>query len=129
MELRLRLCLSDDSTQQMGVSLILLRIILIAMIVTIIAGVADGDCGRRKGYKLQELCECPYKHLSFLATLKGRVSVIGHPRCRARSSSRPPLISGNKGGRVSRITKIARGEGGVEGCEGSDVTSHIAAGA
>lgn len=39
------------------------------------------------------------------------------------------LISGNKGGRVSRSSKIAWGEGGVEGCEGSDVTSHIAAGA
>lgn len=40
-----------------------------------------------------------------------------------------PLISGNKGGRVSSGSKIACGEGGVEGCEGSDVTSHIAAGA
>lgn len=40
-----------------------------------------------------------------------------------------PLISGNKGGRVSWSSKIAWGEGGVEGCEGSDVTSHIAAGA
>lgn len=47
------------------------------------------------------------------------------PVARTRSSSRPPLISGNKGGRVSRRSKIARGEGGVEGCEGSDVTSHI----
>lgn len=56
MDLRLRPCLSDDSTQQMAVSLTLLIIIPIVMIVTIIARVADDErgCGRR--YKQQEPC-------------------------------------------------------------------------
>lgn len=58
MDLRLRLCLSDDSTQQMAVSLTLLIIIPIAMIVTIIARVADDDCRCRRAYKLQEPCAC-----------------------------------------------------------------------
>lgn len=56
MDLRLRPCLSDDSTKQMVVSLTLLIIIPIAMIVTIIAQVADDDCNCRRGYKLQEPC-------------------------------------------------------------------------
>ncbi len=37
-----------------------------------------------------------------------------------------PLISGNKGGRASNSSKIARGVGGVEGCRESDAMPHSA---
>lgn len=55
MDFRLSQCLSCDSTQQMVVRLTLL-IIVIAVIVTLIARVADDDCGCRRGHKLEELC-------------------------------------------------------------------------
>lgn len=71
MDLRRRPCLSDDSTQQMAVSLTLLIIIPIAMIVTIIARVADDERGCRRRYEQQE------------------------PRARAPVSVRAPEFLGN----------------------------------
>lgn len=116
----------------MVVSLTLLIIIPIVMIVTIITRVTDDDCGCRRGYKLQEPCAWVWVSVQ-------TPEFLGNPQRKSLSHRTSPLqgpvqqqtslISGNKGGRVSRSSKIAWGKGGVEGCEGSDVTSHIAAGA
>lgn len=85
-----------------------------------------------EGYKVQDPCAWVWVSVQtpeFLGnpqrkSLSHRTSLLQGP-----VQQQTPLISGNKGGRVSSSSKIAWGEGGVEGCEGSDVTSHIAAGA
>lgn len=76
--------------------------------------------GRGEGHGAEEVCLCVFlrKHLGVLATLRGKVPVIGLPCCRAHSPAADPLISGNKEGRVSSSSKIAPGVGGVEGCSG-----------
>lgn len=100
-------CRSVDSDQQMVVSLTL--VIIVAMTMTIIAPAADGDYSCRWGDEEEEvrLCVRPCKHLSVLATLRGRFPAIGHPCCRAHSLAADPLISGNKGGRACSSSKIA----------------------
>lgn len=119
---------SGDSTQQMVVSLTLVIIVMMAMMMTIIAPAAADDYSCRWGYEEEEmcLCVCPCKHLSFLATPRGRVPVVGHPCCRAHSPAADPLISGNKRGRACNSSKIARGVGGLEGCRESDAMLHSA---
>lgn len=114
---------------------------IIAAAAAATAAAADGNCrpsGRE--YGVEEMCLCTFlrKHLGVLATLRGKVPVIGHPCCRAHSPTADPLISGNKEGRVSNSSKIASGVGGVEGCSGgggkggggeawgADAASHIA---
>lgn len=105
--------------------------VAMAMMMTIIAAAAaataaeaDSNCrcgwGGGEEYGVEEMCLCVFlrKHLGVLATLRGKVPVIGHPCCRAHSPAADPLISGNKEGRVSNSSKIASGVGGVEGCSG-----------
>lgn len=127
-DLRPSQCCSGDSTRQMVVRLTSVLIVMMAMMMTIIAPAADDDCSCRWGTRGGgNVCMCVSMQTP---------ECLGNPQRKGPSHrtsllqgplpAADPLISGNKGGRVSNSSKIARGVGGVEGCRGSDAVSHIA---
>lgn len=73
----------------MVVKLTLVMIVMMVMMMTIIAPAANDNYSCRWGIPGRGnvcICAmCPSKHLSVLATMQGRVPVIGHPCYRAHS--------------------------------------------